>query len=223
MRSFSRVARRGLLGVSLRSRGESSDHAQSEAHRLLGNDRILVETFAAQPELRAWCCRLPGVSFTLIPLFFFTATVLGALLALTAAEELADLHGIRITSEWADVVRVAARGFVYWLLPVMLSAYFAHLAYRHRLPLRWPMGAIALVSTLAALTHFDLTVDNGHGFIAAVVGLPTRRAAVRAVLTAMLVAFPLLLATRLSARGTVSEAVRGAASQTHTTSVSGPP
>jgi hypothetical protein len=96
----------------------------------------------------------------------------------------------------------AVRAALLWVSPVAVSALFAWLAYRHRMPLRWPLMAITIVCALVALINVDLVIDvsgpQPEGQLTMGLGsgldqLPGQVA--RAMLTALVVAVPLLLAS----------------------------
>jgi hypothetical protein len=190
------------------ARGASVDSARSEAHRLLGTDQSIVDRIASQPGLRAWSCRWPGLTFTITPIVLYIALVVVTIMAIPALGEWAGRHlpGIHLTTDSADRLSVLARVFVLWCMPVLLAAFFAYLAYRHRLALRWPITSIILLSALAALGDFSLVLHTPGrtGTLSAGIGanlhtLPTQF--VRGLIVALLVLVPLLLATRSTTRG----------------------
>jgi uncharacterized membrane protein len=192
------------------SRGEPLERARSEAHRKLGSDQSLVEAFAAQPELRAMCSRLPGVSFTFIPIFYFAAIVIATVMAISMLADWVTAHTIRVTDDVVAFVRFFGQGLVLWWLPMMASAFFARQAYRQGVPLGWPIVAIVLICTLGMFMDFTVVLVGPYaqGWVAAGVGLPKGHwlgAAVRALVTATIVIVPLFLAARPFTRQTRSE------------------
>jgi hypothetical protein len=190
-----------------RSRGESVEQAESAAHRLLGADQSIIERFAAQPELRAWACRRPGLVFAAMPPLLFVAIIAATIVAVSAGADWAGgyLPDVQVAPELSRVAGVTARVLVLWCVPVLVSAFFARLAYRQRMALRWPCLAVALVSTLAGLGDFELVIAGPRlaGTIRAGLGwgLDTLLAqSVRALITSLVVLIPLVAAARAAAR-----------------------
>ncbi len=141
--------------------------------------------------------RRPVVTFVLLP---FVCIVSAALALMFVMFLLGDRP--LVTNAALRQVFFAVRAALLWVSPMAVSALFAWLAYRHRMPLRWPLMAITIVCALVALINVDLVIDvsgpKPEGQLTMGLGsgleeLPAQ--AVHAILTALVVVAPLLLAT----------------------------
>ena len=146
-----------------RGRGNSDRDARIEAHRRLGTNQLLVQRYAALPELRAWSRRWPGICFVLLPLITYlliSGAVLMAVLGL-AHEFEPYLHRVHIAPHVTYAIDRAARIMLLWLFPWFVAAAFAILAYRRRVALRWPLIGIIAISALTSLTNVEVTLTGG--------------------------------------------------------------
>ena len=144
-------------------RGASDRDARIEAHRRLGTNQMLVQRYAARPELRAWSRRRPGICFVLLPLITYLL-ISGAILmsVVGLAHEFEPyLHRVHIAPHVTYRIDLAARIVLLWLFPWFVAAAFAVLAYRRRVALRWPLIGIIVISVLASLTNVDVTLTGG--------------------------------------------------------------
>jgi hypothetical protein len=144
-------------------RGNSDHDARVEAHRRLGTNQLLVQRYAARPELRAWSHRWPGICFVLLPLITYlliSGAILMALVGL-AHEFEPYLHQVHIAPNVTYGIDLASRIVLLWLFPWFVAAAFAALAYRRRVALRWPLIGIIAISALTSLTNVDVTVTGG--------------------------------------------------------------
>jgi hypothetical protein len=141
--------------------------------------------------------RRPVVTFVLLPFVCIVAIALALMFVmfLLGDEPL-------VTNAALRNVFFAVRATLLWVAPVAVSALFAWLGYRHRTPLRWPLMAIAIVCALVALINVGLVIDlsgpDPQGQLTMGLGsgpdvLPGQ--AMRAMLTALVVVIPLVLAT----------------------------
>jgi hypothetical protein len=112
-----------------------------------------------------------------------------------------------VTSAALRQVFFTVRAILLWVSPIAVAAIFAWLGYRHRMPLRWPLLAITIACALVALINVDLVIDvsgpSPQGQLSMGLGssmgaLPAQ--AMHAVLTALVVVIPLLLASWKRAR-----------------------
>jgi hypothetical protein len=141
--------------------------------------------------------RRPVVTFVLLPL----ACIVSVAVALMFVMFLLGDRPL-VTSAALRLVFSTVRATLLWVSPVAVSTIFAWLAYRHRMPLRWPLLAIAIVCALVALINVDLVIDvsgpKPEGRLTMGLGsgpdvLPGQ--ALRALLTSLVVVVPLLLAS----------------------------
>ena len=146
--------------------------------------------------------RRPVVTFVLLPF----ACILSVSIALMFVMFLLGDRPL-VTNAALRQVFFTIRATLLWVSPIAVSAIFAWLGYRHRMPLRWPLLAIAIVCALVALINVDLVIDvsgprpEGQlsmGLGSSVGALPVQ--AMHTVLTALVVVVPLLLASWKRAR-----------------------
>jgi hypothetical protein len=159
-------------------RGHGDRDARIDAHKRLGTNQVLVQRYAARPELRAWSRRWPGICFVLLPLIVYLL-VSGAILmmALGLAQVFEPyLHRVHIAPHVTYGIDLAARIVLLWLFPWFVAAAFAVLAYRRRVGLRWPLIGIIAISVLASLTNVDVTLTGGPtpGQVGAGIGFSTQ-------------------------------------------------
>jgi hypothetical protein len=151
---------------------------------------------------RALPVRRPVTTFVLLPFVCIVSVSVALMFVLF-------LLGDKplVTSAALRQVFFTVRATLLWVSPVAVSAFFAWLAYRHRMTLRWPLLAITIVCALVALINVDLVIDvsgprpEGQlsmGLGSSMDALPAQ--AMHAVLTALVVVVPLLLASRRRAR-----------------------
>jgi hypothetical protein len=143
--------------------------------------------------------RRPVVTFVLLP-FVCIVSVSVAVMFLLGDRPL-------VTNAALRQVFFTIRATLLWVSPIAVSAIFAWLGYRHRMPLRWPLLAIAIACALVALINVDLVIDASGprpegqltmGLGSSVGALPAQ--ATHAVLTALVVVVPLLFASWKRAR-----------------------
>ncbi len=187
------------------ARGESPARARAEAHRRLGDDAVLIRDVSHQPKSIAWVCRWPGLMFSLVPVALFGALVVLTTVALAIGNEwlgrlLPQLH---VTARAADLIGFAVSGWVMWCVPLNVSALLAFLAWRHRVPLRWPLMSTTLMCLLAGLCNFSFVLDPDTPGLSGSVGLgfgwgldTLLTQALRSLVIALMVFLPLLWATR---------------------------
>lgn len=141
--------------------------------------------------------RRPVVTFVLLPFVCIVSVALALMFMMF-------LLGDRplVTNAALRHVFFAVRALLLWVSPMAVSVLFAWLAYRHRMPLRWPLMAITIVCALVALINVGLVIDvsgpkpEGQltmGLDSGLDELPGQAA--RAILTALVAVVPLLLAT----------------------------
>ena len=112
--------------------------------------------FVSRPELLAFSRRRPGWSFGVFPAIGLLMGVIGLFAALCLLPGLLHLvlPGARIAA-----TALAIKFFTLWLGPVLLSFICAFLAYRYRIPLRWPLLTAVLVCMLGAMIHCQVVFD----------------------------------------------------------------
>ena len=185
------------------NRGASEQDAHIAAHRLLGTNEMLVLSYAARRELRAWSHRWPAFWFVVLPLITYfvvsAASVAGFLLI--AGRMAPFLHTIHLAPQMTERMDLVARITLLWVLPTSVCLTFAVLAYRQRIALRWPLVGIFLTSLLVSLINVSLKVTGGPspGEVGAGIGfspdsLPGQ--VMRAAIMTSLAAAPLCLAMR---------------------------
>jgi|GEM_PF-6952518 len=185
------------------ARGMSEHDARIEAHGALGTNRILVQGYAAQPELRTWSRRWPAIWFTLMPLAGYLAlSVTSMVVLVTVVHHMTNtLRHVHIAPAMSHGIDLAARVLFLWFFPWLVAAVFAFLAYRRRVARHWPIAAIAAVSVFVSFLNVSLVLTGGDppGQVGAGIGvsmdsLPAQ--AVHAAILAALAYAPLWLAMR---------------------------
>lgn len=166
-----------LLVRDATSRGTPEPEARAAAHDLIGSNRVLLERYAARPELHAWCHRWPRVYFMTLPIASYlamSAAVMGVLL-LTMHFLTAYLHQTRVSPAVSHGIETTAHLVFLWVLPSMVGTAFAVLARRHRIALRWPLAGIVLLGAFASLADVDVVITGGPkpGYAGAGLGLST--------------------------------------------------
>lgn len=191
-----------------RGRGANDHCARIEAHRRLGTNQVLVQRYAARPELHAWSRRWPSIWFLLLPLITYLAVSAATLMAALAVGHLIapSLHLIHIAPRLTFGIDLAARIVLLWLFPLFVATAFAVLAYRRRVSLHWPLIGIVSTSALASLINVVVRFTGGStpGELGAGIGLSLESLpgqVTRAAILASLTVVPLWLATRRAQRG----------------------
>jgi len=191
-----------------RGRGASDHDARIEAHRRLGTNLVLVQRYAARPELLAWSHRWPSIWFLLLPLITYLAVSAATLMAVMAVahQMMPYLHRIHIAPPVTYGIDLAARILLLWLFPSFVATAFAVLAYRRRVALRWPLIGIGLTSALASLINVAVRFTGGQtpGAVGAGIGLSPETLpgqVMHAAILASLALVPLWLAMRRAQRG----------------------
>jgi hypothetical protein len=195
-----------LVGEAL-ARGEKAPDAQRHAHEMLGSDEILIKRYASRPELLAWAGRWPAVWFTLVPLGCYLGLAIGVmgLFVLGLHQQSTHLHAVKVAPPVSRLIELAARLLFLALMPIVTAAAFGIWAQRRRIPLRWPLTGIAMVSILASLINLEFTITGGPspGYAGAGIGvsvqsLPAQM--LRALAVGALAAMPLWIAARRAKR-----------------------
>jgi len=191
-----------------RGRGASDHDARIEAHRRLGANLVLVQRYAARPELLAWSHRWPAIWFLLLPLITYLAVSAAALMAVTAVahQMVPYLHQIHIAPRVTYGIDLAARIVLLWLFPLFVATAFTVPAYRRRISLRWPLIGIVLTNALASLINVVVSFTGGPapGAVGAGIGLSPVTLpgqVTHAAILASLALVPLWLAMRRAHRG----------------------
>jgi len=190
------------------ARGKALTDAENDAHALLGSDQVLIDRFSGQIELRAWWSRRTRLCFGLAPLLSYVALAVTTMtiLMLIAHHMVPYLHRVHVPLDISKRIDLAVRVIFLWIFPVLIAAGYAWIAYRQRIPLRWPIAGILSLCGFAALVNVDMVITGGlspgeaNGGIG-VSGASWPGQAVRAIATAMFVLGPLWLAVRRSRRG----------------------
>jgi hypothetical protein len=188
-------------------RGARYHDARIEAHRRLGTNEVLVQRYAARPELLAWSRRWPAVCFMLLPVIVYLTVAAVTLMAvLVVAHQMAPyLHNIHIAPRVTRTIALAARILFLWFFPLFVGTAFAILAYRRRVALRWPIFGIFSISALVSLINVDVTFTGGPtpGEVGAGIGISPESLpgqVTRAAILTALALLPLWLALRKAQR-----------------------
>jgi hypothetical protein len=186
-----------------RGRGSTDAEAPIEAHRRLGTNQVLIQRYAARPELRAWSHRWPAIWFVLLPLITYLAIAGATLLSIVGiARAIAPyLHQVHVSPQVTYGVDLAARIVLLWVFPWCVAAAFAVLAYRRRVALRWPLIGIIVISALASLINVVVMFRGGPnpGEVGAGIGFSTKSLPehlTRAAILALPALLPLWLGMR---------------------------
>lgn len=141
-----------------RAAGKSDADALAEADALIGDEQVLVERYASRPELRAFSHRRPLLAFGVLPVLGVLLLLAGGLFAALVIVPPA-IHfeipgaGVLYTAMTIKVVTL-------WILPVVLSAWCARLAWLHRIALGWPIVTALLVCALGMMVQLNATYDT---------------------------------------------------------------
>lgn len=185
------------------NRGASDAEARLKAGRRLGSNEVLVQGYAARPELRAWSRRWPAIWFTLMALVSYFVLLASSLAIVCAGAELMRdyLHQIHIAPKVTLRIDLAARILLLWLYPWCVAGMFAVLAYRRRAALRWPVTGIIVLSVFASLVNVTVMFTGGMnpGEFGAGIGISTKALA-EPLMHAMLLGLPTLVALWLAKR-----------------------
>jgi hypothetical protein len=186
-----------------RGRGINDHDARIEAHSRLGTNQVLVQRYAARPELRAWSRRWPAIWFILLPLITYLAISGTTLMAaLGISHQIAPyLQQVHVAPKVSYGIDLAARIVLLWLFPWVVAATFAVLAYRRRVAFRWPLLGTVAVSALASLANVFVTLTGGPtpAEVGAGIGISTQsllEPLTRAAILALPALVPLWLAMR---------------------------
>jgi hypothetical protein len=189
-------------------RGDIDAGARAEAHAALGDDEALVARYAARPELLAWSKRWPGAWFTLSPIIayvFLGFSTLGALRLVL--ESLNDhLRALHLSQHASQIAALSLHAVICWVYPSVIAAGFCADAYRRRVPLRWPVTGMVLLSAFASLVnvHLVLRTATYPGEIGAGLGVSSATwlsQSIRvAAVAALALALPWLVLQRRSRR-----------------------
>ena len=138
------------------------------------------------------------LTFGFLPVMCIAAVSLALVAVLF---QLSEMH--LGTDPFVQKVFFLVRALVIWFAPVAVCAMFAYVAYRSRMPLRWPLLTAGLVCALAAMINVDLVLNppgaEPGGTLSMGLGTgpeawPTQLP--RFLLTAALVMIPLVWASR---------------------------
>ena len=185
------------------SRGVPDPEARAAAHGLIGGNEVLLERYAARPELRAWCHRWPMAYFTTLPIVSYlaaSAAVMGVFLLVMQAMS-ARLHHMRVSPAVSHGIEITAHLMFLWFLPSMVGTAFAVLARRHRIAIRWPLAGIVLLGAFASMANVEVVITGGPqpGYAGAGLGLSTESILDYLLRTVAVTAFA-CIATWLAAR-----------------------
>jgi len=181
----------------------TNEHARIAAHQRLGTNEMLVLSYAAHPELRAWSHRWPAVCFVILPLISYiliSAATLTATLTI-AGQMSAYLQTVHFSPQLTQRIDLSARIVLLWIFPMAVIIALAAFAYRRRVALRWPLSGIALLSVLASLINVTLKFSGGPtpGELGAGIGISPQTLPaqlMRAAILTSLAAIPLWIAVR---------------------------
>lgn len=208
-----RHARRAMLEIDAHfadlvalaiARGSTPQAAREDAHQVLGSDESLVNSFIAQPELQSWMSRHAGWLFCMAPFLSFVAFAVAAFSCVFFFGDsvTAYVRRTHTTPIATAAIDTSAQVLLLWIMPLCISGATAVLAYRQRIPLRWPVVGIVLLCTLAALTNVSVVLKGyepgeiGAGFGVSTSQLPAQLA--RDVVTLTPAILPLIFLARRS-------------------------
>ncbi len=118
-------------------------------------------------------------------------------------------HHVHISVQVSDRIDVAVRMIFLWILPILVAAMFAVLAFRQRIALLWPAVGTIVLCGMASLINVSIVLTGGAspGEATAGIGISTDRLpgqATHALALATLVLGPLCLATRRLRRDVIT-------------------
>lgn len=134
----------------LESHGRSSQQAEEEADRRLGNRDVLLLPMLADNRFRSIAARWPALFYLALPLASQFALALGfaVFLVLAASSPLRP----------AMIDLAAGAAFLFLVASVIVSWLAMFAAHQRRATLRWPILASLAISTLAAATQINVTM-----------------------------------------------------------------
>jgi hypothetical protein len=186
-------------------RGRTADDqdAHIAAHKRLGTNEMLVLSYAARPQLRAWSRRWPAVCFVIFPLISYVviSAVTLAVTLIVADQMSAYLHTLHLSPQLTERIDLSARIVLLWIFPMSVFIAVAVFAYRRRVALRWPLSGIALTSVLASLINVTLKFTGGpaKGELGGGIGISPQTLPaqlMRAAILTSLAVIPLWIAVR---------------------------
>ena len=127
----------------------------------LGDEEQLAQTILARPELHSLTARFPGIIFGSGPLLLWIAAIVLSVFGIMSSIDL--LKSMKMLPppgtpepQWVYGPTYAVCFFYARILPLVIGALMMFGAMRQRLPLRWPIIGIAIVSLFGGTT--DITV-----------------------------------------------------------------
>ncbi|MBN9335236.1 hypothetical protein [Devosia sp.] len=134
----------------LESHGRSSQQAEDEADRRLGDRDVLLLPMLADNRFRSMAARWPALFYLALPLLSQLTLAIGFAVFLVLAASSPLRPAMIDLAAGAALLFLIASVIVSWL------AMFA--AYQRRATLRWPILAALAISTLAAATQINVTM-----------------------------------------------------------------
>jgi hypothetical protein len=165
--------------------GESERDAQAAADERLGRVQDFVIRNLARPELKSFSARRPWAAFAVAPLLAFAASLLAAGAAIYFLLGFySHVAPWNAASRSSQTVAAAATLFILWIAPFVAAASVAIMAVGRRRTLIWPIIGIALISFLASLINFQITLPVGHvqGSIGGGIGISSDPAKLASIL-----------------------------------------
>ena len=128
--------------------GYTGDNAVMRARRLLGSDDDLANAMIIRRGVKSWSARVPWLIFTLLPPLSLLFLVL---LWTTALVVIGGANGLMLVSydnpwpEWYHLIVLLMSSTCNLLWPPTIASLYAYIAWRQRLPLKWPLIATAIL------------------------------------------------------------------------------
>lgn len=146
-----------------RNRGTSDREARVYAHELLGTDAILVQRYAARPELHAYWRRRPALWFILAPLGAYVALAVAAMSLVVGMMSASEgyLYHMHVAPQTSRLIDLLIQLVVLGVLPAGVAAAFAARGWGRGIAWRWPVAGIVLLSVIASLINVDVSIVGG--------------------------------------------------------------
>jgi hypothetical protein len=136
-----------LIQVQHRA-GYTGDDAFMRARALLGSDDDLAHAMIIRRGVKSWSARVPWLIFTLLPplsLLFLVLLWTTALVIIGGANGLMRVGYNIQWPEWYHLIVLFMTSTNNLLWPPATASLFVYIAWRQRLPLKWPLVATAIL------------------------------------------------------------------------------
>jgi len=147
-----------------RDAGYDTEDATIRARAWLGDDDDLATAMLARPALYALPTRAPWLVFGLFPLaVLMVLCAVPVVLLAVVADGYAHSGGAPTAPSWFQNLTLSLVFLGNWALAPLTAALFAILAFRHRLPARWPLIAGLVLAAIGFHMQASFPGPHHHG------------------------------------------------------------